>query len=257
MLTSSNQHNASNTDLSFIHSAPLKDVIRDYPVIEIIKSHPDFNVNDAIKFACMSGHLEIVEFMFDLVCTECADDSLLEVTAEYGHLEVVVYLIKHEYVDRSTYESAMKVACEKGHTDIVRYLYENESVELDNKVLLDASANGHLELVKYLITILKKTKSFTVRMVLEDDALLLACANGHLEVVKYLLYSGADSECKDNEAVCIAAENNRMEVVEFLVKEDADIWAQDGSAVLRAAKNGHLEMVKYLISKRCQCSCQR
>ena len=49
--------------------------------------------------------------------------------------------------------------------------------------------------------------------------IILASSNGHLEVVKYLLDKGADINAKDNDcktALMLASYNGYLEVAEFL-----------------------------------------
>ncbi|EAY15147.1 hypothetical protein TVAG_392640 [Trichomonas vaginalis G3] len=59
-----------------------------------------------------------------------------------------------------------------------------------------ASLNGHLEVVKYLISVgaYKEVKA-------KDGSTPLICASeaGHLEVVKYLISVGADKDAKTND----------------------------------------------------------
>ena len=90
-----------------------------------------------------------------------------------------------------------------------------------NKVFIDSCENGHLEVVKYLLTSPELTEHADIHA--QDDlGFRLACANGHLEIVKYLLTS-AD------------------------LKEHANIHAQDDLGFRWACFYGHLELVKYLI----------
>ena len=90
-----------------------------------------------------------------------------------------------------------------------------------NKVFIDSCENGHLEVVKYLLTShdLKEHADIHAK---NDYGFRLACVNGHLEIVQYLLTSAE-------------------------LKEHADIQAQDNLGFRWACFDGHLELVKYLI----------
>ena len=77
--------------------------------------------------------------------------------------------------------------------------------------LREASDNGHLDIVKYLIEeIGVDVHSFN------DIALRWAAENGHLEVVKYLIEKGADPSVYDNQALKSASYNKHIDVVNYL-----------------------------------------
>jgi len=56
-----------------------------------------------------------------------------------------------------------------------------------------------------------------------DCAFQIAATNGHLEIVKYLVTLGADIRAADNYAVKMASRNGYLEVVKYLVTLGADI----------------------------------
>ena len=59
-----------------------------------------------------------------------------------------------------------------------------------------------------------------------DTALILASRNGHLEIVKHLLSQGADIEAKNNDGntpLISASRGNCLEIVKYLLSQGADI----------------------------------
>ena len=90
-----------------------------------------------------------------------------------------------------------------------------------------------------------------------NDQFFDACRDGHLEVVKYLLTSPelkkhADIHAKDDLGFIWACRYGRLEVVKYLLTsaeltEHADIHAKDDWGFIWACENGHLEVVKCLI----------
>ena len=91
------------------------------------------------------------------------------------------------------------------------------------------------QLIKY-----KKSKS--------KNILFWASGNGHLETVKYLVSLGADIKAEDNYIVRLASGSGHLETIKYLVSLGADIKAQNNYAVQLASEYGHLETVKYLVS---------
>eukprot|EP00835_Amoeboradix_gromovi_P003454 NODE_229_length_13800_cov_0.838114.p3 type:complete len:478 gc:universal NODE_229_length_13800_cov_0.838114:1205-2638(+) len=95
----------------------------------------------------------------------------------------------------------------------VRFHYE--------AVLLEACRDGDLELAKMLI----ENKNISVNyneLGKEQTPLHLACAEGHLELVKYLLKKGADVNARDFESwtpLHCAAANHQIEIIKILTKE--------------------------------------
>ena len=61
-------------------------------------------------------------------------------------------------------------------------------------------------------------------------SVILASQNGHLETVKYLVSLEADIKANDNYAVIVASENGYIETVKYLVSLGSDIKADDNFA---------------------------
>ena len=90
-----------------------------------------------------------------------------------------------------------------------------------------------------------------------NDQFIDVCAQGHLEVVKYLLTSPeltehADIHAKYDLGFRGACENGRLEVVKYLLTspeltEHVDIHAKDDLGFRSACYEGRLEVIKYLI----------
>ena len=135
----------------FMHSNTLLKCIRDYPMFEVIESHPKFDKNIALPYASFCGYLEIVKY-------------LVSVGADI-HTE---------------YDKAVHNACVKGHLDIVKYLVSvgADIHILDGRALRAASLFGHLDIVKYLVSVGADAKN--------DIAIRLASQFHHAKVVEFL-----------------------------------------------------------------------
>jgi hypothetical protein len=85
------------------------------------------------------------------------------------------------------------------------------------------------------------------------DSFLKATKNGHLEVVKYLIsFPGINPSADDNFAIKLASINGHLSVVKYLIglseEYKIDPAADDNYAVIKASERGHLDVVKYLMS---------
>ena len=151
---------------------------------------------------------------------------------------------------------AIRRACDNGHLDVVKYLMSlpgkiDPSSE-NNYSIIMASLNGHLEVVKYLISLPKEYGIDPSAN--NNEAIILASKYGHLEVVKYLMSLPKEYKidpCVDNnEAIRYACQRGHLEVVKYLMSLPGNIdpSAENNAAIRWASRKGHLEVVKYLMS---------
>eukprot|EP01006_Ploeotia_vitrea_P060057 TRINITY_DN75235_c0_g1_i1.p1 TRINITY_DN75235_c0_g1~~TRINITY_DN75235_c0_g1_i1.p1 ORF type:complete len:517 (+),score=48.52 TRINITY_DN75235_c0_g1_i1:35-1585(+) len=128
----------------------------------------------------------------------------------------------------------------------------------DGTALLYAAANGHMEVVKWLLSD-EGGCDLTERDRQEFTALLWAVHNGHLELSRWLIDEKgccAETELSDDgsNALLMAAGQGRFEVVRYLVEEvgvpldsrDNQKW----NAALVGGQSDNLEMVKWLVDEK-------
>ena len=132
------------------------------------------------------------------------------------------------------------------------YLIKEYNYIKDNKSLRKASEKGHLEVVKYLMSLPDKIDPSAEN----NFAIRWASLYGHLEVVKYLMSLpkeyGIDPSVKDNEAIRWASLYGNLEVVKYLMslpKEYGIDPSADNNYAIRCANyyKGS-KVVKYLLS---------
>lgn len=158
-------------------------------------------------------------------------DYLVDACSE-GNLEKVKMYINegaHPSYDDS---SPSYTACLFGHVDILEYLF-NLGVGLNDRLLLlVASRQGHLGVVKLLIARGSNVSKFGGQAVLE------ASANGHFDVLKCLHKNGANIHLGGDFALINACTNNYPKIVSYLIDNGADINA-DGGEPIRYALERH------------------
>ncbi|MBX3422772.1 MAG: suppressor of fused domain protein [Pirellulaceae bacterium] len=127
------------------------------------------------------------------------DGSLLHSAAKYGTLEIVKFLVESgAELDRlgGTWKApAVTYAANKGRSDIVRYLVEAGSM-LDmshalNNPLMRAAAEGHLDVVEYLLTTnIDRHATYRTPAGILINALVKAEQGGHQEIAELLKAHG-------------------------------------------------------------------
>lgn len=127
--------------------------------------------------------------------TEKAIDqlSLLEIHSDDEEIEVIYVenLSGSEIVEFARY-GELQIIEELERLDLLHRLREATDSR-GNTALHMAAANGHTEVVRFILKAVGDDKAFVNRLNSENNtALHWACLNGHADVVQALLESGAD-----------------------------------------------------------------
>lgn len=214
----------------------------------------------ALEKASTKGHFEIVKYLYkNSAYLNLNDTSALNNASINGHIEIVKFLHTCGVNLNEHYGREIRGAVSSGHLDVVKYLFEN-GAKLDDSLLITASENGYLELVKYISKISNFNYSFdnpiynasreghleVVKYLYENDvkgdlerAIQVACKNGHLEIVKYLYQKGV--VLKDLSSWFLQVEN--LELIKFLLKVNKK---ETLDLIEEATINGFINTVKYL-----------
>jgi ankyrin repeat protein len=120
------------------------------------------------------------------------------------------------------------------------------SLNFDFDAFCDHAAHGRLTLVQQMLESGNGESRGDGNL---NNALVRAAANGHVDVVDYLLrHAMFDPSGDGNFAIRLAAENGHLAVVERLLQDPrVDPSANDNYAVLFAARTGHLAVVDRLL----------
>jgi hypothetical protein len=158
--------------------------------------------------------------------------------------EIIMILISIEEkrgTGRFYKEHGLWVACCLGYVNIVRLMLQKKVyVNLDT-ALLKAVWNGHLDIVRELLTNGANVHASN------DDALLTAARKGHLDIVVTLLSLGANVNAVNGEALLSAVHNGRFSVVLELMQRGANVHVGDDEPLILACRLGHLETVAELL----------
>lgn len=140
-------------------------------------------------------------------------ETPLYIAVEDSNVNLVSFLLENKAdPNYKAYRPLIDKAAEKGNLDIVKALFEHGAKKADTAPLHYASANGHLQVVKYLVN----TQGYDVN----------SLAHGRTPLD------------------CAAGKHGNLPVIEFLVSKDANLTNKRSIFVYSATCAKDLEMVE-------------
>lgn len=196
-----------------------------YNVIKKLLQSPSYLNESEIKInalrkACISGHLNIVKLLFE----------------SYKGTDVIHLL------DRGYSYGILVSISKEGHIEILKFLFDNGYKYQENQLNIFeafccAAESGHLEIVKLFLTKGVKCENSNTGY----NALLRAAGNGHLEVAKFLLEKRAE---KASQLIEVATKIGHYDLVQLLLDSGCKITK---SALFEATDYGHFDIAILLL----------
>lgn len=116
--------------------------------------------------------------------------------------------------------------------------YYNKLLSHSNNIIIGKFVNN-IELVNYVLD----------NNILSINNLLVGVsANGALDIVKYLISNSANPKAYYSLSLQYAASHGQLEIVKYLIDKGADPTVNINYPLQQSAYNGHIEVVKYLLS---------
>ncbi|WP_234393668.1 ankyrin repeat domain-containing protein, partial [Allofrancisella guangzhouensis] len=171
--------------------------------------------------------------------TCCVNTNILYIACLYGHIEIVIELLKHPRIDVNRTTAGVTplcIACGRSHAEVVIELLKHPRIDVNKTTnagttpLYAACVRGHTEVV---IELLKHSRIDVNKATNAGvTPLYIACERGHTEVVIELLKHPRIDVNRTTAGATpfyIACERGHTEVVELLLKQRS--LATDDSSV--------------------------
>ncbi|XP_071954118.1 ankyrin repeat domain-containing protein 17-like [Antedon mediterranea] len=223
---------------------------------------PADSFESPLTLAACGGHVDLAALLIDRGANieEVNDEGytpLMEAARE-GHEEMVALLLAQganiNAQTEETQETALTLACCGGFLEVAKFLIEvGADMELGcSTPLMEASQEGHVELVKYLLYQGANVHATTAT---GDTALTYACENGHTDVADVLLAFGANLEHESEGGrtpLMKASRAGHLCTVQFLISRGANVnratTNNDHTVLSLACAGGHLSVVELLLA---------
>ena len=178
---------------------------------------------------CGSGYLSFAKYFYHNTLTEKYDPSLhykqaLEEACVGGHLDVVQWIFEFRPYTTDEFQSNVNIAnaisCDYGHVAILKWLFTTYHSQINFWAFCGACAHGHLDIVKWIAS----NKHYTKHDISTEcySAFRLACANGHLSIAKWLTaafhITQEDARSRGEYVLYYACINGHLEMAKWLVK---------------------------------------
>ncbi|CAJ1353135.1 unnamed protein product, partial [Effrenium voratum] len=205
----------------------------------------------AAHVAAEQGHVAVLEALgsaMDLAASSKVGVPL-ELAAARGHADAVGFLLRHANYHPETLSAALSKAAERGFQPVVEKLCPS----FCRPALAGAAAQGHAEVLRYMLGVGQLARSPDARTAMQE-----AATRGHAEVVELLLSKGVDcvADSSGQTPLHNAASGGHLDAVRLLL-EFCDPCArdkQDASPLHWAAMQGHRAVAKELVAARADVS---
>eukprot|EP00095_Tigriopus_kingsejongensis_P010708 maker-scaffold179_size282488-snap-gene-1.25 protein:Tk10708 transcript:maker-scaffold179_size282488-snap-gene-1.25-mRNA-1 annotation:"ankyrin repeat and kh domain-containing protein 1" len=222
---------------------------------------PADSFESPLTLAACGGHVDLAMLLLERGANieEVNDEGytpLMEASRE-GHEEMVALLLSQgadiNAQTEETQETALTLACCGGFLEVADFLIKaGADIELGASTpLMEASQEGHLDLVRYLLEAGANVNAVTTT---SDTALTYACENGHTDVADLLLNANAELEHESEGGrtpLMKAARSGHLSTVKFLIEKGADVSRatsnNDHTPLSLACGSGHQGVVEVLL----------
>ncbi|KAK2804368.1 hypothetical protein FQN50_006659 [Emmonsiellopsis sp. PD_5] len=152
----------------------------------------------ALKRASIYNSIDVIDVLFydwPVVEPDVLRPAYLA-AAKHGSKSALVRLVEKDHDKCLHFDcnpEAFVLAVLEGHTEIVQYFAEHGipgwNPDITNKIFVEIACKGYLDIMKLLISVIKKCESYRTTL---DKALNGACTAGHRAVTEYLILAGAN-----------------------------------------------------------------
>ncbi len=167
------------------------------------------NINEALKYACKSGSLELVKYLV-AIGAEDTDNTCLRYACSSGSIEVVKFMTSR---GSNWYELGLCYACKSANHQMIDLMIDYGATDLNN-ALTYAYKGGSYETIKYLTALGATIPEY-------DNIMYYLCYSGRLDMVKrYIRESpGISQYALECGLGSLANTDRHMDLTSLLLKE--------------------------------------
>lgn len=202
----------------------------------------DIYDDDAYKEAAKLDNLHLMKRLHkeNVLRDIDVDCCIFEVSAQYGSLETIKWLLNPNGIDGQNIYSydqeTISKLIERKDLQLIKFMYDiNPDAYSYNEMLNDGISTGNLDIVKFL---------YEIGGHFSEESFNKAALTGNLELMKWLLVRNDFS----NNTFHYAAINGNMEVMKWL-RNKGCIWNE--FTFQGAVDNGNKDNIKWLIENGC------
>lgn len=226
---------------------------------------------NCLHYSIQKGHLSIVKYLVECgLSTEVSDingNTPILYAAHFGFLDILKYLAENNAATEkrnADQNSIVHEATIGNHIESLKWIISNnigfnigsldDFNDEGSTPLIIASANGYIEIVKWIVDIL----SLDIKNLELKKALMQSTCNGHFELVKFFIEEigiSPKENYNNNMNLLIAAAGSKdLNLLKYLAEsKKISLHEHAGdekwNALMMASYHGRIENAKYLIQK--------
>lgn len=196
--------------------------------------------SNAIAAAAGNGHFAVVQWLHAHRFEGCRSYAM-DLTATHGHLQILQWL----YIELPRFsctQACLPCVAANNHQHVLRWLHEEKGFEFDVRTVEVAIANGHFELVQWL---LKQEPSLGEQIT--PPSVARAAKSGNAEMTQWLV---TEKQLWSSRAVASAAATANFELVQWLydTSDGKPNDPVDSTVFFDLAKKSEFELIEWLLS---------
>ncbi|NOQ27041.1 MAG: hypothetical protein GQ564_16895 [Bacteroidales bacterium] len=173
-----------------------------------------------------------------------SEPNFLETASAVGNIRIYKLLLAHGANFSKASENSLCIASANGHYDLVNYLLAQKA-EISEKTLETACKSGNDLIAKLIFDSYKAQYTDFSKQLIDLNLLQIAIKNKTTEkIIKYLLANGASFNEDDISTAIIYG--NFVAIKVFLENKPTTV---DDNFIYYAVQNGNIEILNYLINK--------
>jgi len=226
----------------------------------------DIITEDDFIYACNLGHLDIIEYMFEInpdLNFEYADQLGFKIACKKGYYDIVNFLI---YIYSNNKNNLIKdeepflIACDNGDIKLLNilikknfnikdYYYLNYNIKITEHCFINSCSRGNLNLAKWLY---EYDPEINISKC-DEKAFEKACYSGNINIIGWLLDIKPNINIRiNNDEIFIMTTNlGELIVSDFLLNYCKDLFNLNNVNIILdyACNNGKYDNILWILNK--------